>query len=176
MTHVSLGPTMRPMASLPDTQPVASSPFAEPLSDRDAAILPLRIPVDQLGGWREHWSVYCVAGKGVEATVPRFKDSEHPLAGHLRRDTQGVVTNPRMTGSPRPLPPDPVASLRAMTRYFDAIVIGAGQAGPFLAVRLADRVHAQDARLRRLTTAVDRRSLPERAYRTVQRALGRTGR
>ena len=30
---------MRRMASLPDTQPVASSPFAEPLSDRDAAIL-----------------------------------------------------------------------------------------------------------------------------------------
>ena len=27
------------MASLPDTQPVASSPLAEPLSDRDAAIL-----------------------------------------------------------------------------------------------------------------------------------------
>lgn len=129
------------------------------------------VPVDQFGGWREHWSVYCVSGKGVDATVPRFKDGDHPLAGHLRRDTQGVVTNPRMTGSPLPLPPDPVASLRPELTEISSELRTLRTENR----RLADRVHAQDARLRRLTSAVDRRSLPERAYRKVQRALARTG-
>lgn len=129
------------------------------------------VPVDQLGGWREHWSVYCVSGKGVEPPVPRFKDSDHPLAGHLRRDTQGVVTNPRMTGSTVPSAPDPVDSLRPE-------LIGISRELQTLQAenrRLVERVHAQDVRLGRLTRAVDRRSLPERAYRKVRRALTRTG-
>ncbi|HLL61832.1 MAG TPA: class I SAM-dependent methyltransferase, partial [Propionibacteriaceae bacterium] len=32
------------------------------------------VPVDQLGGWREHWSVYHVGRKGPGPRVPRFKD------------------------------------------------------------------------------------------------------
>ena len=57
------------------------------------------VPVDQFGGWREHWSVYCVSYQGTAVSVPKFKDSDHPLAVHLRRTTQGAVTNPRMTGT-----------------------------------------------------------------------------
>ncbi|GAA3715786.1 hypothetical protein GCM10022204_39260 [Microlunatus aurantiacus] len=129
------------------------------------------VPVDHLGGWREHWSVYCVSGKGIEATVPRFKDSDHPLAVHLRRDTQGAVTNPRMTGSTVPLPPDPVDSLRPELTGITAELRTLQTQNR----RLADRVHAQDARLARINRAVDRRSLPERAYRKVQRALTRIG-
>lgn len=63
------------------------------------------VPVDQFGGWREHWSVYVVARKGSGEFVPRFKDSNHPLAVHLRRDTQGVVTNPKMLGQQAPSMP-----------------------------------------------------------------------
>jgi SAM-dependent methyltransferase len=129
------------------------------------------VPVDHIGGWREHWSVYCVSGKDIETTVPRFKDGDHPLAVHLRRDTQGAVTNPRMTGSALPLPPDPADSLRpeltAISRELRTLRTENR--------RLADRVRAQDGRLARINRAVDRRSLPERAYRKVQRALTRIG-
>jgi SAM-dependent methyltransferase len=70
------------------------------------------VPVDQLGGWREHWSVYHVGRKGPGPAVPRFKHSDHPLAGYLRMDTQGTVTNPKLRGA-KPLPTiDPLAALR----------------------------------------------------------------
>lgn len=62
------------------------------------------VPVDQFGGWREHWSVYVVARKGPGDSVPRFKDGDHPLAVHLRRDTQGVVTSPKLLGQQLPEP------------------------------------------------------------------------
>ena len=68
------------------------------------------VPVDQLGGWREHWGVYHVGRKGSGPAVPRFKDSDHPLAGYLRMDTQGKVTNPRMRGVHPP--PDTTAPAR----------------------------------------------------------------
>lgn len=68
------------------------------------------VPVDALGGWREHWSVYCVNRKGGGAGVARFKDSDHPLAQHLRADTQGTVTNPRLTAAQ---PTSPRRSTRA---------------------------------------------------------------
>jgi SAM-dependent methyltransferase len=70
------------------------------------------VPVDQLGGWREHWSVYHVGRKGPGPRVPRFKDSDHPLAGYLRMDTQGTVTNPAMRGvKPSPIV-DPLSAVR----------------------------------------------------------------
>lgn len=104
------------------------------------------VPVDHLGGWREHWSVYCVAYKGEPPAVTRFKDSDHPLAVHLRGQTQGVVTNPRFTGTSLPQPPDPVATLQPeLTKI--------------------------TAELTRLSSALNQRSLPERAYRTVRRTL-----
>lgn len=59
------------------------------------------VPVDELGGFRENWAVYSVHRKGTGRAVPEFKTSAHPLARHLRQDTQGRVTNPQMlTGSP----------------------------------------------------------------------------
>jgi SAM-dependent methyltransferase len=70
------------------------------------------VPVDQLGGWREHWSVYHVGRKGPGPRVPRFKDSDHPLAGYLRMDTQGTVTNPAMRGVKPPPIVDPLSAVR----------------------------------------------------------------
>ena len=70
------------------------------------------VPVDELGGWREHWSVYHVGRKGSGPSVPVFKYSDHPLAGYLRMDTQGVVTNPRLLGTSRPPVTDPLSTLR----------------------------------------------------------------
>jgi hypothetical protein len=76
-----------------------------------------------------------------------------------------------MTGSALPLPPDPADSLRpeltAISRELRTLRTENR--------RLADRVRAQDGRLARINRAVDRRSLPERAYRKVQRALTRIG-
>lgn len=60
------------------------------------------VPMDELGGWREHWGVYLVARKGSGPELPSFKHSDHPLAGYLRMDTQGTVTNPKMLGIPSP--------------------------------------------------------------------------
>ena len=70
------------------------------------------VPVDQLGGWREHWGVYHVGRKGSGPSVPRFKDSDHPLAGYLRMDTQGTVTNPQLRGVQPPPGADPLSALR----------------------------------------------------------------
>lgn len=104
------------------------------------------VPVDHLGGWREHWSVYCVAYKGEPPSLTRFRDSDHPLAGHLRRDTQGVVTNPRLTGEPLPTAPDPVATLKPeLTKI--------------------------TTELAQLSAALQQRTLPERAYRKLRRKL-----
>jgi SAM-dependent methyltransferase len=72
------------------------------------------VPVDQLGGWREHWSVYHVGRKGPGPRVPRFKDSDHPLAGYLRMDTQGTVTNPAMRGVKPPPVADPLDGLEKL--------------------------------------------------------------
>jgi len=57
------------------------------------------VPVDALGGWREHWAVYCVVGKDVEPPSTPFKTTEHPQARYLRMDTQGTVTSPAMLGA-----------------------------------------------------------------------------
>lgn len=129
------------------------------------------VPLDHLGGWREHWSVYCVSFKGDAPAVPRFKDSEHPLAGHLRRDTQGLVTNPRMTGAPVPVPPDPVASLTPeLTKITSGLLALQREAHA-----LSEQVRRQDAELVRLRAAVNRPSFPERAYRRARRALATDG-
>lgn len=62
------------------------------------------VPLDELGGWRENWGVYCVNRKGAGAPVRPFKESDHPLAKYMRADTQGTVTNPKFTGQKRPQP------------------------------------------------------------------------
>lgn len=75
------------------------------------------VPVDALGGWREHWSVYCVArkpavpGETAPAGLVPFKQSDHRLAVHLRQDTQGTVTNPNMKNPKgKRVPQDPVVA------------------------------------------------------------------
>lgn len=48
------------------------------------------VPVDELGGWREHWAVYYVGGKntdGLKLPTP-FKYTDHALAKYLNMDTQ----------------------------------------------------------------------------------------
>ncbi|HYI58107.1 MAG TPA: class I SAM-dependent methyltransferase [Microlunatus sp.] len=130
------------------------------------------VPIDHLGGWREHWSVYCVSGKGTTAAVPRFKDSDHPLAGHLRRDTQGVVTNPKITGTTLPLPPDPTVKLEPVL----AEISSGLQTLEVQTRTLSTQVENQKAELARLRRTIGRPSLPERAYRKVQRALAGNGR
>jgi methyltransferase family protein len=129
------------------------------------------VPLDHLGGWREHWSVYCVSYQGTGVTAPRFKDSDHPLAVHLRGTTQGAVTNPRMTGTALPLPPDPVDSLLPQLTKITSEL----QTLRTENRRLASRLQAQDGRLGRIQRSVDRRSLPERAYRKLQRTLAGLG-
>jgi hypothetical protein len=108
-----------------------------------------------------------VSYQGSGAAVPRFKDSDHPLAVHLRGTTQGAVTNPRMTGTALPLPPDPVDSLLPRLTEISSELRSLRTENR----RLTTRLQAQDGRLGRIQRSVDRRSLPERAYRKLQRTL-----
>jgi SAM-dependent methyltransferase len=125
------------------------------------------VPVDHLGGWREHWSVYCVSGKRTDVAVPRFKDSDHPLAVHLRRDTQGVVTSPKINGTTLPLPPDPVESLLPeLTKITSGLQTLEAETR-----KLSTRVRAQDGELGRIRHVLNRPSFPERAYRSMRRAV-----
>ena len=125
------------------------------------------VPVDHLGGWREHWSVYCVTAKGIDVAVPKFKDSDHPLAVHLRRDTQGVVTSPKINGTTLPLPPDPVDSLLPeLTKISSGL-----QTLETETRRLSTRLRAQDGELGRIRRVLNRPSFSERAYRSVRRAV-----
>ena len=125
------------------------------------------VPVDQHGGWREHWSVYCVTAKGIDVAVPKFKDSDHPLAVHLRRDTQGVVTSPKINGTTLPLPPDPVDSLLPeLTKITSGLQTLEAETR-----ELSTRVRAQDGELGRIRRVLNRPSFPERTYRSVRRAV-----
>jgi SAM-dependent methyltransferase len=54
------------------------------------------VPIDELGGWREHWSVYHVARKGENPGIIPFRDTDHRLAAELRKASQGTVTNPKL--------------------------------------------------------------------------------
>ncbi len=80
------------------------------------------VPVDALGGWREHWSVWHVGRKGGGPDVPPFRESDHPQARWLRMDTQGRVTNPTMLGGPKHVPADDVtAELTALRQEVAAL-------------------------------------------------------
>lgn len=98
------------------------------------------VPVDALGGWREHWSVWHVARKGDGPIIPRFKDSNHPLATWLRSDTQGTVTNPKLLGGPAQPPADDVVSeLRALRREVAELRSNAVIVAPVVQVRRIGR-------------------------------------
>lgn len=102
------------------------------------------VPVDQFGGWREHWSVYCVTRKGSGPSVNPFKDSDHKLAPYLRASTQGVVTNPKMLGQEPPTA-EPVAAIIEM----QGSVVGMSQRIELLTAQtetLAEQVRTLSAR------------------------------
>jgi hypothetical protein len=142
------------------------------------------VPVDHFGGWREHWSVYIVSRKGSGPPVNRFKDSDHPLAIHLRRDTQGVVTNPKLANTEVPPPPDPLVSLRpALAVINDRLVdleklIEINDRLVGLEKLVGDRIgqlDAIDTRSRRLERRIDRAvgSFPFRTVLRIRRGLHR---
>lgn len=126
------------------------------------------VPVDQLGGWREHWSVYCVARKGTGPAVPRFKDSDHPLAGYLRMDTQGTVTNPELRGV-TPSGADPLRAIRPELGDLGERLTGLEQ----LIVERTAQLDEIALRSKRLERRLERlsASLPVRAARTVRNGL-----
>lgn len=126
------------------------------------------VPVDQLGGWREHWGVYCVARRGPGAGVPRFKDSDHPLAGYLRMDTQGTVTNPELRGV-LPSVADPLRAIRPELGDVSERLAGLEQ----LIVQRTRQLDEIAARSKRLERRLERlsASLPVRAARSVRNGL-----
>ncbi|MGJ9412685.1 class I SAM-dependent methyltransferase [Aeromicrobium sp. CF4.19] len=94
------------------------------------------VPVDGLGGWREHWSVWHVGRKGDGPDVPAFRESDHPQAHWLRMDSQGTVTNPKLLGSPAVVPADDAArELRALRQEVTALRRQVRHQGPVGAVR-----------------------------------------
>ena len=113
------------------------------------------VPVDHLGGWREHWSVYCVTAKGIDVAVPKFKDSDHPLAVHLRRDTQGVVTSPQ---DQRHHPAAPARSGGQPAAGADQDHAAGCRPSRPRTRRLSTRVRAQDGELGRIRRALNRPS------------------
>ena len=127
------------------------------------------VPVDQFGGWREHWSVYHVGRKSPGSRVPRFKDSDHPLAGYLRMDTQGTVTNPAMRGVKPPPVADPLSAVRPelvdMVERLDGL--------EKLILDRSAQLEEISRRSRRLERRIDRvsASFPVRTALRVRRAL-----
>jgi SAM-dependent methyltransferase len=129
------------------------------------------VPVDQFGGWREHWGVYIVNRKGSGPPIARFKDSDHPLAVHLRQDTQGVVTNPRLSKTAVPQPPDPLEELRPALAEITDRLAGLEK----LMVDRIGQLDAIDTRSRRLERRIDRAvaSFPFRTALSIRRGLHR---
>ena len=76
-----------------------------------------------------------------------------------------------MTGTALPLPPDPVDSLLPQLTEDHDRAADAADPEP----RLSTGCRPRTARLGRIQRSVDRRSLPERAYRKLQRTLAGLG-
>ncbi|MEI2419034.1 class I SAM-dependent methyltransferase [Arthrospira platensis SPKY2] len=51
------------------------------------------VPIDAMGGWRENWAVYHVAGKEILPSrfPPPFKSTNNGVAKYLRMDVQGKI-------------------------------------------------------------------------------------
>lgn len=117
---------------------------------------------------REQWRVYCVARLGPGAQVPRFKDGDHPLAGYLRMETQGTVTNPELRGVP-PAAADPLQAIRPELGDVSKRLAGLEQ----LIVQRTRQLDDIAARSKRLERRLERlsASLPVRAARSVRNGL-----
>jgi SAM-dependent methyltransferase len=126
---------------------------------------------DTSGEWREEWSVYHVGRKGSGQSVTRFRDSDHPLAVHLREHPAEMVTEPQFPWTTTPPSSDAVQVLRpALAEITDRLVD--------LEKLLADRIgqlDAIDSRSRRLERRIDRAvaSFPLRTVLRVRRGLHR---
>ncbi len=119
------------------------------------------VPLDEFGGWRENWAVYCVHRKGPGNGVIQFKNSDHPLATYMRADTQGTPTNPRFTGKKAPATtagrPASAAAVKRLTRRV---------------IRLDDSINELSARVAALT---DSSAPAARLSRRVGQRLKRLG-
>jgi SAM-dependent methyltransferase len=120
------------------------------------------VPVDQLGGWREHWAVYHVGRKGPGPAVTPFKSSDHPLAHFLRMDTQGVVTSPRLRKQEAPAIALPAQQQLAES----ASRVEAGQAG------LATQLDSLTRQVQELTARLDQLKQPTGADAALLRVAG----
>jgi SAM-dependent methyltransferase len=118
----------------------------------------------------EDRSTYLVCRKGSGPPVTPFQDSDHPLAGYLHGDIQGVAGNPESSTSEQS-PEDPLVFLRpALAEITDRLVE--------LEKLVQDRfgqLDAVDARSRRLERRIDRAvaSFPLRTMLSLRRALHR---
>ena len=53
------------------------------------------------------------AERAPAGASPPFQDSDHPLAGYLRHDTQRAIGDPGLATTELPSPPDPLEALPA---------------------------------------------------------------
>jgi hypothetical protein len=111
------------------------------------------VPVDQFGGWRENWAVYHVGRKGCGSAATPFRLSDHPTAHHLRMNTQGVVTNPRLLDQEAPAVP--VAVQERLVRSAQRLEDSQAEVAQSLA-ELAARTDVLSARLEDVATVLER--------------------
>lgn len=133
------------------------------------------VPVDQYGGWREHWSVFHVGRKGDGPAVPRFVDSDHPTAAALRMTTQGHVTNPKMLGTTPPSAESQVLSeVRAQRTELTGLSTRSQEWSAEVA-SLGQQLTAARAELRSVRAEITRPrpTDAERIVRGLRRRLGR---
>jgi SAM-dependent methyltransferase len=136
----------------------------------------------------EQWGVYLVGRKGSGRRVPPFQDSDHPLAGYLRHDTQSVIGDPGLAKTDSSPPPDPLEALRPVLAEITGRLVTleklvADRIGQLDAInsrsrrleRRISQLDAIDARSRRLERRIDRAvaSFPLRTVLRVRRALHR---
>ena len=105
---------------------------------------------------RDRWGVYCVARRGSGATVRRFADSDHPLAGHLRTDTQAPVADPLLAVRPE------LGEVSERLAGLERLIVQR--------TRQLDDIAARSKRLERRLERLSA-SLPVRAARSVRNGL-----
>ena len=111
--------------------------------------------------------------EGAGPAVPRFKDSDHPLAGYLRMDTQGTVTNPKLRGVQPPPVGRPPRRAAARARRHGRAARGPGEDEPATGRRQLEEIARRSQRLERRIDRVSPRSRsgpPPRTPRPLQDA------
>lgn len=129
------------------------------------------VPVDTFGGFRENWAVYTLHRKGSGPAVTPFRDTKHPLAQHLRRDTQGTVTNPALLGAPSLDPLDLGARMDQLAKQLDLLHNQISRMNGNVGHRTATTQRARAALAEGRTAIASRAPRAARAYRGVRREL-----